>query len=157
MGDQIDLQKISALPALHRGDTHGIDQRIHGQGPSDDVPILETEIWNVLCASGSEGALKAEPSWRNGLRQLILKHLVERGPMTARDAAGFCQVSVEAVAPRFSELEELGLVRDTGERRHSVSGKGRTQKVWEATGLEQGAAPDTSTRRTSPLPLFSNL
>ena len=71
--------------------------------------------------------------WAKGLRSLILKHLVEQGPMTTRDAANACQVSEKAAAPRFSELEQQGLVRDTGERRHSVSGKGRTLKVWEAT------------------------
>lgn len=70
--------------------------------------------------------------WAKGLRGLILKHLNERGPMTPAEAAGFCQVSVKAAAPRFSELEAERLIRDTGERRHSISGKGRTQKVWEA-------------------------
>ena len=70
--------------------------------------------------------------WAKGLRGLILKHLQERGPMTPREAAGFCQVSEKAAAPRFSELEAEGLVQDTGERRHSLSGLGRTQKVWRA-------------------------
>jgi predicted ArsR family transcriptional regulator len=70
--------------------------------------------------------------WAKGLRELILVHLTERGPMTPRELANFCQVKVEAVAPRMTELLAQGRVRDTGERRHSVSGKGRTQKVWEA-------------------------
>lgn len=79
--------------------------------------------------------------WAKGLRSLILHHLHERGPMTTHEAADFCQVSVTAIAPRFTELQELGLVRDTGERRHSISGRGRTQKVWEATGEEIERAP----------------
>ena len=72
-------------------------------------------------------------SWAKGLRSLILKQLVERGPLTTHEAAGFCQVNVTAAAPRFSELEALGLVRDTGARRHSISGRGRPLKIWEAT------------------------
>ncbi len=71
--------------------------------------------------------------WAKGLRSLILKKLVELGPMTTHEAATACQVNVTAAAPRFSELEARGLVRDTGRRRHSISGRGRTQKVWEAT------------------------
>jgi predicted ArsR family transcriptional regulator len=72
-------------------------------------------------------------SWARGLRQLMLKKLVEQGPMTSREMADACQVSEKAIAPRWTELEAQGLIRDTGKRRHSISGKGRTSKVWEAT------------------------
>ncbi len=70
--------------------------------------------------------------WAKGLRSLALKHFVERGPMTSHEVADFCQVSPDAMAPRMSELEGLGLIRDTGERRSPVSGRGRKLKVWEA-------------------------
>jgi predicted ArsR family transcriptional regulator len=71
--------------------------------------------------------------WAIGLRSLMLKKLCEQGPLTSRDMANACQVSEKAVAPRWTELALLGLVRDTGRRKHSISGRGRTQKVWEAT------------------------
>ena len=54
------------------------------------------------------------------------------GPLTPHEAAALCDVDVNAAAPRFSELEQQGRVRDTGERR-SPTGKGRPQKVWELT------------------------
>lgn len=68
--------------------------------------------------------------WANGLRELIAVKLDLHGPLTTHEAAALCEVTVEAAAPRFSELEQLGRVRDTGERR-SPTGKGRPQKVWE--------------------------
>jgi hypothetical protein len=105
------------------GELRGINERLATATPE--------KAYALGLAHGRK-FLKRE-AWAKGLRQLILKHLVERGPMTTREAANFCQVSVEAAAPRFSELEELGQVRDTGERRASVSGRGRRQKVWEAT------------------------
>jgi predicted ArsR family transcriptional regulator len=70
-------------------------------------------------------------SWAKGLRALMLTHLGKQGPMTSREMASACQVSEKAIAPRWTELEALGLVRDTGNRQHSISGRGRTQKVWE--------------------------
>jgi predicted ArsR family transcriptional regulator len=71
--------------------------------------------------------------WARGLRGLMLKKLCEQGPMTSREMATACEVSEKAIAPRWTELETMGLVHDTGNRRHSISGKGRTSKVWEAT------------------------
>ncbi|HMP83239.1 MAG TPA: hypothetical protein PKA41_11110 [Verrucomicrobiota bacterium] len=73
-----------------------------------------------------------EPAWRKGLRSLALKHLTENGPQDSHQLANACQVSPDAMSPRMSELEELGLVRDSGERHSSVSGRGRKLKVWEA-------------------------
>ena len=99
-------------------------------------------------------------SWAKGLRSLILKQLVERGPLTTHEAAGFCQVNVTAAAPRFSELETLGLVRVIGSR-HSISGRGRPLKVWEATGLKLSGSRSQerfpSTEACSPLSPFSSL
>jgi predicted ArsR family transcriptional regulator len=86
----------------------------------------------------------ANRKWAAGLRALILKKLNERGPMTTHDLANACQVNQDAVAPRMTELEAEGSVRDTGHRQRSVSGKGRPLKVWEATsqGADQiGGAP----------------
>jgi predicted ArsR family transcriptional regulator len=52
--------------------------------------------------------------------------------MTTHEAADACQVNVTAAAPRFSELEAEGKIRDTGNRRRSISGRGRPLKVWGA-------------------------
>lgn len=70
--------------------------------------------------------------WAAGLRSLILLKLSDLGPMTTHELATACQVSPDAVAPRMTELEDRGDVRDTGRRKSSVSGKGRKQKIWEA-------------------------
>jgi predicted ArsR family transcriptional regulator len=71
--------------------------------------------------------------WAKGLRALMVRKLCELGPMTSREMANACQVAETAVAPRWTELEALGLAQDTGERRHSLSGRGRPQKVWRIT------------------------
>lgn len=73
-----------------------------------------------------------EPKWRKALRSLIMHKLRTLGPMTNRELANACQVSVIAVAPRLTELVELGEARDSGARHSSISGKGRKQVVWEA-------------------------
>ncbi len=70
--------------------------------------------------------------WAKGLRALIFKQLVENGPMDTHGLANRCQVSVKAVAPRMTELESQGLIRQTPFLHRSVSGKGRKLKVWEA-------------------------
>ncbi|MCU0783721.1 MAG: hypothetical protein MUF81_06665 [Verrucomicrobia bacterium] len=73
-----------------------------------------------------------EPAWRAALRALIAHKLSELGPLDTHELARACQVNPDAVAPRMSEMEALGLARDTGRRHSSVSGKGRKLKVWEA-------------------------
>ena len=73
-----------------------------------------------------------ERPWAKGLRALMLCKLKELGPLDTHQAANACQVSPDAVAPRWSEMEALGEVRDTGLRHHSISGRGRRLKVWEA-------------------------
>jgi predicted ArsR family transcriptional regulator len=75
--------------------------------------------------------------WASGLRSLILLKLAAHGPQTTHELANACQVSQTALAPRLSELEALGQVRDTGHRRRSVSGRGRPLKVWAA--VDRGA------------------
>lgn len=73
-----------------------------------------------------------QASWVKGLQSLIRKKLIELGPLDSHQAANACQVSPDAAAPRFSELEADGLVRFTGEFHSSPSGRGRKRKVWEA-------------------------
>jgi predicted ArsR family transcriptional regulator len=78
--------------------------------------------------------MNTEPTWRKGLRELIVLKLTELGPLTTKELANACQVSPDAIAPRMTELEGEGRARDTGRRKSSLSGKGRKLKVWEAAG-----------------------
>jgi len=48
--------------------------------------------------------------------------------MTADEAAVFLGKSILSIRPRFTELFNIGLIRDTGGRRKNASG--RFAKVW---------------------------
>ena len=71
-----------------------------------------------------------EPKWRAALRSLIMRRLRVHGPQTTRELANGCEVTMEALAPRMSELAATGDVYDTGTRRSSASGRGRPLKLW---------------------------
>lgn len=78
-------------------------------------------------------ARSGEPARRAAARSFVIYKLRELGPMTTRELANAMQMLSTEVAPRVSELaHEFLAVRDTGRRRRSLSGKGRTQVVWEA-------------------------
>lgn len=77
-----------------------------------------------------------EPSWRKALRSLIMHKLRTLGPMTNKELANACQVRETAIAPRLTELVELGEARDTGRRKTPISGRGRKQVVWEAVSCQ---------------------
>lgn len=64
------------------------------------------------------------------LRVTVLKHLLRR-PSTVHEAAASLELTVVAVAPRFTELRRLGLIEPSGERRKNDSGK--SAHVWRAT------------------------
>lgn len=70
--------------------------------------------------------------WRAGMRAMVLRSLRISGPQTPQQIASNIGFPVEDVAPRMTELEASGEARDTGQRR-SRFGRGRKQKVWEAT------------------------
>ena len=61
------------------------------------------------------------------LRHRILMVLAS-GPRTADETASLLNESVLAVRPRFTELQELGEIEDTGTRRLNQSG--RSAMVW---------------------------
>ena len=70
--------------------------------------------------------------WAAGVRALIMRRLRLYGAQTPQQLADGLKLSVEAIAPRMTELEASGEAFDTGERR-SRFGRGRKQKVWSNT------------------------
>jgi hypothetical protein len=63
------------------------------------------------------------------LRAMILVQL-QRMPLTADECADRMNRSILSVRPRFSELERLGHIRDSGARRRNVV-SGHRAIVWE--------------------------
>jgi predicted ArsR family transcriptional regulator len=61
------------------------------------------------------------------LRERSLAALKHR-PMTADEVAAHLGESVLSIRPRITELHELGLIEQTGERRRNASG--RMAAVW---------------------------
>ena len=57
------------------------------------------------------------------LRDLVLKTLKERGPMSSYQASEITGVDHSALQPRFSELKALGQIIDTGERHRRPNGR----------------------------------
>lgn len=68
------------------------------------------------------------------LRQRILELIRARGPAGLTDDEGEAELGIiaQTYTPRRGELRRMGLIRDTGERRPTRSG--RPAAVWVATG-----------------------
>lgn len=64
------------------------------------------------------------------LHAKVLKVLREFGPCTPDEAAKLLGLDRLAIRPRFTELKDMLLIRDTGERRKNESK--RSAIVWEA-------------------------
>lgn len=62
------------------------------------------------------------------LRSLSLA-VVTKQPSTADEVAGILGRSILAIRPRLTELAEMGMVEDSGERRKNASG--RSAIVWK--------------------------
>ncbi len=56
------------------------------------------------------------------VRDLVLKAVMFYGPLTADETAGWLNLSILTVRPRFSELRRLGLLEDSDLRRPNASG-----------------------------------
>jgi predicted ArsR family transcriptional regulator len=84
--------------------------------------------------------MQNEPQWRRALRSLCLKKLKDfGGKCTSRQIADDLRKDVDLIAPRMTELAEMGVIRDSGER--VGAGRGRPQVVWEVVELG-GAVTD---------------
>jgi hypothetical protein len=76
--------------------------------------------------------------WAKALRALCLKKLNDFGGHgTAAQIAADLGKPVELIAPRLSELAELGAIADSGARQ-SVGGPGRPRVVWKVVDLAEG-------------------
>ena len=67
--------------------------------------------------------------WAKGLRRLVAWHLSRSGPATVNELAELCHQRRENIAPRLTELADLGEAECIGTQPRTV-GKGRPQKVW---------------------------
>ncbi len=79
--------------------------------------------------TSAEALASVAPS-TSALRTTILKRLAARA-CTADEMAGRLEETVLTIRPRFTELRQAGLIRDTGERRKNISG--RNAAVWAIT------------------------
>lgn len=82
----------------------------------------------------SNTAFQATTERRNGLAFVVLRRFRQFGPMTVKDCAGIMGKDVAHIAPRVTELIEVGaLVPDmeAGARR-APSGRGRPAVVYRA-------------------------
>jgi hypothetical protein len=71
----------------------------------------------------SEAAARSMGGSAAHLRKRCLDALKARGPSTADELASAIGESVLSVRPRVTELKELGMARDTGQRRENRSGR----------------------------------
>lgn len=69
------------------------------------------------------------------LRRIVLDTLCEHPEnLTVDQTCAIAKLARYSLQPRFSELRKMGLIRDTGERRHNVSGA--RARVWRAVWLD---------------------
>lgn len=74
-----------------------------------------------------EAAKSIEPCAET-LRSMALYHITMKAA-TADEVANVLRVSVLSIRPRIAELKKMGLIEDTGYRRHNESGRAAT--VWK--------------------------
>jgi predicted ArsR family transcriptional regulator len=93
--------------------------------PAPFYPASPGHKENTTSLDAAESMRRAAPR----LRTLVLKEL-RRAPGTADELAERVGQTILSIRPRLSELQRLGLARDTGARRPNISG--RMAKVFEA-------------------------
>ena len=74
----------------------------------------------------------AQSTKADKLKALVIETLRTYGPMTPDETAAMCAHDKLSIRPRFSELRELGWIKDTGERRKNES-SGKRAIVWGLT------------------------
>ena len=76
-----------------------------------------------------EAAEKIAPAVSH-LKKSVLATIKSSDGLTADEVADRLGLSILAIRPRVTELNKLGLIRDTGDRRANASGRGAI--VWNA-------------------------
>lgn len=93
-----------------------------------------------------------EPHWRKALRSLTLQTIHRLGgKATLLDICEATGQPGKLVSPRLTELAEMGVIRDSGERLHA--GRGKPKVVWvevDVTGDDE--TPGVNDGRTSEVP-----
>ena len=77
----------------------------------------------------SRGAAKAATPAMKDRQREIVDTLTLYGPLTQEAIATAVSRPIQSINPRVNELARMGLIRDTGERRPTKSGK--RAAVWE--------------------------
>jgi DNA-binding MarR family transcriptional regulator len=77
----------------------------------------------------SVSAAKAATPAMTGNRARVLSYIIRYGPITQDQLADRMNMPIQSVNPRVNELARMNLIRDTGERRPTRSGK--RAAVWE--------------------------
>lgn len=77
----------------------------------------------------SVSAAKAATPAMTARRATVLRAIIQHGPATQEQIADRLAWPIQSVNPRVNELARLNLIRDTGERRPTRSGK--RAAVWE--------------------------
>ena len=93
-----------------------------------DAPYPDHPGWKAPGTS-QQAAVRMAPQV-TGLRARVLHSLKAGGAGTADEIADRLNVSILSIRPRFSELNRLGLIEETGERRSNDSGA--AANVWRA-------------------------
>jgi DNA-binding MarR family transcriptional regulator len=79
----------------------------------------------------SVSAAKAATPAMTARRATVLRAIIQHGPATQEQIADRLAWPIQSVNPRVNELARMNLIRDTGERRPTRSGK--RAAVWEVT------------------------
>jgi predicted ArsR family transcriptional regulator len=88
--------------------------------PFDHAPAYPWQAGHRGIDTSAEAAESVDAC---GLRAQVLDMLRRCGPQTADEAAGWLNVSVLSIRPRFTELLRLGAIHRTGDRRANESGR----------------------------------
>ena len=88
----------------------------------DQFPLFYPESPGYQDTDTSEAAAESMQMEVNGLRALCLEAIV-KSPLTPDEVARCIGRDRLAIRPRITELKEMGLIEDSGERRSNVSGR----------------------------------
>lgn len=101
--------------------------------PAADAPLFDWPIAHGKTDTSSEAADRIDPltpTLRERCYALVQDHCLipYYGGLTADEAAGILNRTVLAIRPRFTELKDMGKIKDSGKRRKNDTD--HNQIVW---------------------------